>query len=426
MIQWANNPELSKFKFRVANSIGLFPCASGAFKEGWFRKATIWDFMSNFEASVKFITTNLGHKVNYSTDCKSFAGTADTTLNNIITTTTMGGIRRESDSAVIAPSANMNFIYTSDLNDHYRPSSIISSDAFQEIKDVVSQRSESRIEFQPQYSQILHATLNPKQMDDFVVVDTECANFYQPGLNCTHYYKYLVRDLARCDRENASCISRRVGDFHDSALLKINPTPLSQETPNSAWKDDDSRAHQVRTFALEFNLRVAKDYKVPDDLTETLGATRKILKFIRFDFVDKTFADDFVGAVKRNGLEFSSYLSSISTGVFQFVSDGKIQMENQDLPYSVQVARSLEGFSRLVKIVDLKEGSSKHIRVLLTGRVMPKEGVSSEDFWFSVKDGVKIPLSIELSGLKSRKIEAVVKPGLTTYIDLAMSPKESE
>lgn len=416
IIEWKNSPKFPKYQFRVLSTVGLFPCASGTLKEGWLSSLVSWDFLGNMTKMYN-IVNSLGKGVAWSTDCKAFTGGIDTQLNTIVTTIMSGGIRNDSDSVVLAPSANMNFIYAQDLDTNYVKGKKLNSDQFRAVTS-----EQKNITYHPRFSQIMHATLQPDTIDDYVIIGKDCKTF---GPMCNHHYKYLIEDLAHCDRPNGTCDPAALDKFHQEAFTDVKETENVKEAFNSYQQDDAERAQQVRSFTLELNLRVPKDYTVPESVN-----TWQIFENIQFNFVDKTFPIDFPAAIKKNVSAFLSFLKTMDNQYPHFVTDGQVSLgaNSSALPYVLQMGRSLEIYSRLVRQVPINDQAGKlkekHLRIFLSGRLMPKPGITTEKYWSAIGDGINLPFRISLKGLKPRSITAKIKPALSTYVDLAMAPEK--
>ncbi len=488
MLKWKllldNNKIATNTPFRVQNSIGLFPCISGTLElprldevlkmkdaitnlDGY--RNGINNFVSNTKSkimdinlkdlakeipSVKDVISyskeaalysrdklsqmdisqisktlqSYGHsleslvnaKIKTQTDCRpeSWNG-IDRKLNEMIVSFFFGGERRESDMVVISPSATLNFIYAEDLdsnknNSVFKPKKYIKNTDFKDMDFVNNKLDKPQI--QNYYTQILHATVAPTQTDDFVVVEDMCEKFEE---GCTPYYKLLVRDLAHCQGPKSSCVKEKFDSFAKLAFTEKN----YDESLNS----DYERANQLRGFNLELNLRVPNDYEIPSTIDSW-----DVLKHIQFNFADANFGKEpFPLTVAKNYINLMEHILTYPSGYNEFThftTDGLIKLNEKDeiLKFDLQIARSLEIYSRIVRIHKENSSNEKMIRIILTGRAMPRFGVSSDEFWNAIKNknGIILPFKISLPGLNERKIDARVKPGISTFIDLTMKREQ--
>jgi hypothetical protein len=286
---------------------------------------------------------------------------------------TFGLNRRESDNSVITPSANANFIYAVDADKNYEPGhSTFAANFHYSIPE-----NQQRFIL----AEGLHATVIPavdydratevfgKLGESWGGLADDVALVYKKdcevGATCTKHpsYKHILQEFADC--EHSQCNQVEI-----DRILK----PMF--TSNDMMAQDALRA-ELHGFTLELNLRVPEGY----DMT---GISHKnIFNYLQMKFTDK----------KMN-------LISAPTG-----------------DYDVVLARTSELGSLIMHKPHFKD--EEQLRVAMMGYVTAKAG-RGYDAKF-LERGTPVEFTINLPGLKPRKVQAIVRPYYTTYADLTMA-----
>ena len=147
---------------------------------------------------------------------------------------------------------------------------------------------------------------------------------------------------------------------------------------------DDTEQQTLRSelhgFTMELNLRVPKGY----DLT-------KITHKNVFNFIKTNFEDSATHALKSAS----------------------------NWPYTIFLARPNELASLIIKKVT-HYANQDELRIIMTGLIIPKDNAHYD--YAELENGAYLNFSIALPNLKSRKIQALVRPYYSTYVDFVMAP----
>lgn len=287
---------------------------------------------------------------------------------------TFGYSRRETDNSVITPSANANFIYATDNDPNYENGRFTPSTSFR----YSIPETQSRFIL----AEGLHATVIPAEYyaktttalskagatwtnlaDDVALVyKLDCENPSEG--KCKHPgYKFIVQEFADC--ENIAC---------DQAQVEKILKPLFVESDATS---QDALRSELHGFVLELNLRLPKGY----DMTNITH--RNIFNTVQVKFSDKVAHE--------------------------------ITLPNSN--YNVILARpnELAGLILNKKVYS----TENHLRIAMMGLVVPKAGKPFSAT--ELEKGVPVEFTLSLPGLKSRKVQAVVRPYYTTFSDFTMA-----
>lgn len=326
---------------------------------------------------VQCFKSNTGAK---SEGCEDFQNPVFKYINDTFFKTYFFGYkRRETDNAVITPSGNTQFI------------SILESDPnYAEGK--VTEISQSKYAVNPAmhthyFTEALHATVvgaadydkTSKKLsklgdtwsglaeDVVLVYNQDCATLEK----CAEHksYKYVLTALADCDRENSTC----TGSGKSSVLNVIyqkDKVAIGQSKLKS----------ELHGFTLELNLRLPKGY----DLSSIDDKT--ILKYVQFE-----------NERVDNKLVLKSSVNS----------DNYIEVVREK-----ELAAAL--INKMTGYVDQDQ-----LKVNLTGLFIPKNDSNYNSK--SLENGTAISFKVALPGIRSRVVNAIVRPYHSTYVDLKMS-----
>lgn len=294
---------------------------------------------------------------------------------------TFGYTRRETDNSVITPAANARFIYGVENTSDYAAGA----------QTLSSQFRYSIPEAQQEFilAEGLHATLVPASMyerasdffgkgglsfkgmaDDVVLVYKKDCENTQAG-TCKHpAYKHILRELADCDSPASTC-------NQEQARLIIDP--LFKNSANHDMDDQTALRSELHGFMLELNLRVPKGYDLKGINHQNL------FKFIKVDFAEE---------------------------------DTHLVNNAYNTTYGILLARPDELGSLIINKVT-HYSNQDQLRIAMTGLIVPETG--SLYNYKDLEHGINLDFSVNLPGLKSRKIQAVVRPYYTTYTDLLMA-----
>ncbi len=312
--------------------------------------------------------------------CQSFQNTLFKKLNfDLFGKYTFGYQRRETDNSVITPSANARFLYAIENDLTYPDGYSTKSSQFQ--------YSGTESDYSFYLAEGLHATLVPPKFydramkvlgvageswesmaDDVVLVyEKTCKT---PD-TCKHpSYKYIVKEFADCQRENSTCEARSEQNYVQ-AFFKDKQT--------YDFGDQSTLRSELHGFTVELTLRLPKSYDV------SLINHKNIFDFLQADFLDK--------------------------------KEHLVKVSNSE-SYKILLARPLELGSLIINKVN-NELNQNQLRVVMTGLIIPqKEG--SYNFQ-ELEKGISFDYNIKLPGLKSRKVQILVRPYFSTYVDLLMA-----
>lgn len=321
--------------------------------------------------------------------CNDFQNKAFGLLNTTgFSNMSFGYKRRETDNAVITPSSISNFLYVAEVDPNYTNGKTTPATAFRYALNP----SNHKIYF----AETLHATgyfgedaaarINPilgklgsswlRLKDDVVLVHNNCSGF--DGKTCDHpVYKYILDELASCSEAGMTCDPVAYKDITGSFLKLAEQEKADQDTLKS----------ELHGFTLELNLRVPQGYNL-----EAFKDDKSLLKYIKMNFAGSSLNP--ANPVNRT-----------------LANSG-----NSD--YQVQIARVLEPMSIIVKKIHYL--GQEQLKINFTGIILPKAGKTFNAAALAEKP-VQVNFKVELPGLKSRNVEAVVRPYYSTYVDLMMA-----
>lgn len=309
--------------------------------------------------------------------------------------------RHESDMVVIVPSANADFYYYKDDNGSSKQE--IAQEDFKKITDTLPQ---SKLFLK----ETIHATIDGGMfVGDMVIVRDNC----RQSKDCNNpVYPYLVSYLAHCDQPNATpeCQQNLNTWAHD----RISEGKDINTLENSLYND-------IYGFVVELNLRLPKDYQLPQDFNP--------LEVVQFAYKDKNYV--------RNGKSNKKKIHDGEIDPAQFTETPP----NTSLPYYIQMARSNEFGSSYYRLQEMDQ--EKHLRIFLTARYAPKnanaekkcknffngdclkkakahaDGFNKRTLEQTI-NGTLLPFKIDLPGYQLRDVKAKIQRGYSTYIDLNM------
>lgn len=279
--------------------------------------------------------------------------------------------RRETDNAVITPSSISQFIYALDSNPDYVDGALTPLNQFKLAVDPAKQKT--------YFAETLHATVITegiydkaikalgrlgrswaKLADDVVIVHEKCID----PKSCDHpAYKYIADELASCDTPNNTCDQEQYQQI--IGTLK-NYGSANEQTV------EDSLKSQLHGFTLELNLRLPIGYSMNE------------------------FTQD---------------------NILQYISFNSKTMRDLDQSQSLTIAREKEMAS--VQMRKQHYSNGEHLKINFTGYVNAKDYAKNYKKYY--EDGRTFEVSIKLPGLKSRRVQAIVRPTLSTYVDLQMA-----
>ncbi len=280
-----------------------------------------------------------------------------------------GGNRPESDSAVMAPSSRMEFIYTDNLQnesenlnfENFKDSNIFSDSEF-----IVTES--------------LHAPVDLSTQVGMASIPRTCIVNRQ----CAHpTFGYILDSAANCKYSN--CI-----DTYLSERKLLNS--------DVEWrKASKTIENTLQGFTLDITVRLPSDYVLPDDLWQQRSGPEE-LSGSPFFKVDNLF---------------SRYI--------HFQTTGLEQQFPQHQYVDIQVARKGELYSQTAKLreISFRDKSHTDLRLTVTGIIKPNLLAQSHpvDYKNAMSKGFALPVTVELPGLKIQKIIAKIKPVFSTYVE---------
>lgn len=314
--------------------------------------------------------------------CNNFQNKTFEYLNQALVKYNFGAVRRETDNAVITPSSIAQFWYAYDLNPNYAANELTPASAF-------------RFSLNPEnhkaiFAETLHATLVTENIydralgalgklgkswvrlaDDVVIVHkNKCIT---PD-NCDHpVYKYIVEELADCNEPDNKCDSSEYRSLVGKFQQRNSAEPSAQTI-------QDTLKSELHGFTLEVNLRLPAGYN-----TSQLTESNVFTSAIKVDF-EKNDSDDRI-------------------------------LKTDTAPYRIHLGRKLELGSILVKTVPYKDQT--HFKVNFTGLITTEKNADYN--YQELQKGLPVKFTVNLPGLKSRQVEALVSPYHSTFVDLVMA-----
>ncbi|MBC7458590.1 MAG: hypothetical protein H7235_09945, partial [Bdellovibrionaceae bacterium] len=317
--------------------------------------------------------------------CQSFQNDLFKNLNaDIFGKYAFGYTRRETDNSVITPSANAQFIYAVEADKNYTDGQLTALNQFR--------YTGTDIDHKFYLAEGLHATVVPASLyekalgvlgkagnswkglaDDVVLVyQKDC----QTPETCKHpAYKYILAEFADCERAGSTCVAEAKSKIVDAFFTnKVNHDELAQKVLKS----------ELHGFTIDFNIRVPKGY----DLSQINH--KNIFNFLRVNFQD---------------------------------ADNHALLSSATWPYQIVLARPSElGSLLLNKVTHFSD--QDQLRVTMTGLIIPKNGDHYD--YAELEKGAYFNLNVNLPGLKARKLQPLIRPYYSTYVDVVMAPAEGK
>lgn len=290
---------------------------------------------------------------------------------------TFGISRRETDNSVITPSANANFLYAVESDTTYENGKQTLASQF---RYSVPANQERFI-----LAEGLHATVVPAAeaarvtsiasvggkawegvaADVALIYKADCENpDKEPGKCKQISYKFIVEEFADC--EHSKCDQAQV----DKILKPLFAT--YDTTTQSALRSE------LHGFVLELNLRVPKGYDM------SAIKHKSIFNQIQVNFADK--------AVHLAHVDQSNY--------------------------DIILSRPSELGSLVVNKVT-RYADQDQLRIAMMGYLVPKASLPFSAT--ELEKGTPLNFKVNLPGLKTRQVQAVVRPYFSTYVDLKMA-----
>ncbi len=295
--------------------------------------------------------------------------------------------RRETDNAVITPSGNAQFISVLETDSNYEDGH-------------VTNVTQSKYALNPAihttyFTEALHATVvsadqynaTVKKLsklgdswtdlaEDVVLVynancktETGADDFEKCSKH--HSYKYVLKAFADCDRENSTCSADGQKNVLD-VIANKNKIADGQKRLQS----------ELHGFTVELNMRLPSGYNL------SMFNEKTILNHIQFETV------------------------KMSDQVFL---QSSLNADNQ-----ITIAREKELASVLIK--KMHYSNEEQLKVVMTGLFIPKNDKNYD--YKALENGTAISFKVDLPGIKSRVINAIVRPYHSTYVDLRMATKD--
>jgi hypothetical protein len=317
--------------------------------------------------------------------CDDFQNPVFKFINNSVNKPyAFGYERRETDSAVITPSGNTQFIQVTETDPNYEDG---------HTTDIKTSKYALNPATHTTYlTEALHATVVGADQyaaavqklsklgkgwenlaQDVVLVyninckTTDGKDDYE---KCSNHksYKYVLKALADCDVENSTCSADGKKNVLD-VVANMNQINAGQKLI----------ASQLHGFTLDFNLRLPRG----TDLSK---------------FDEKNIS---------NHIQFET----------QIVDGKKYLTSSLNASSLITVAREKEFASVLLKKTHYND--QEQLKVVMTGLFIPKNDQNYD--YKSLENGTAISFKVNLPGMKSRVINAIVRPYHSTYVDLQMS-----
>lgn len=327
---------------------------------------------------VQCFETNKGAKTE---GCDDFQNSVFKFINDSINKPyTFGYIRRETDNAVITPSGNAQFISVIDSNPDYTDGQItpITSSKYalntQNHTLYFTEASHATVVTADKYEKAAQKLSKlgdswARLAGDIVLVyNSNCVDLEK----CSSHpsYKYILSALADCERENSTCTAEGKNNVLD-VVFKKDAVANAQSELRS----------ELHGFTIEYNLRLPKGYNLSQ------FNDKNILNYIKFE---------------TEKVNDNIYLKS--------------SMTTDDY---ITIARQKEIASVLInKMTDYAD--QDQLKVVMTGLFIPKNDKHYD--YKSLEVGTPITFKISLPGIKSRIVNAIIRPYHSTYVDLTMSP----
>jgi hypothetical protein len=333
---------------------------------------------------------------------------------------------------VPVPSATLDFFYRTKEGAFDRVKAHIPTADGQDRKKVGIPHLVTR------HVQVSHATLDAKKWDDYVVITNEyCEGEKVYTTSCNRFYKYLLFYLTSPDKRDSKDLNAlfKNGDHKDKVYAE----------QRDVQRDDDARTRQLQTFMIDINLNLdsSMDVKqIKEDLAnygnifsqvkvpiQLQGASKDDIPLCEMGSEAKCLASA-VAALGR----LKEGVQTLKSNIKNAELDHVVQYpENINLPYIVQIGRSVELGSRIIRVHEMKDKNEIHITLM--GRVVPKylipgslsytskrskKSTAERAFSKLVQNGIELPdFNIEIPGAKPIAVKKTkIQPGYSTFIDL--------
>ncbi len=303
---------------------------------------------------------------------------------NFLKTIGFGGEHYESDTAVIIPSARLDFIYGEALNTNYQVDEVLEFKSFQQTKYMQS----TDVPFL--LVRAVHASPNINDFYDVVEIPKFCM---VPNL-CDHpTYKFVIKHLLNCENENSQCDQSKYKRL--MAELDLGNSKTVQNSLNNI--------KPLQGFALDINLRLPLDYKL-----------------------DKKLQKDSTGFLQALDISYEKEPLSL-------IRSGHITRDVSNIPYDIYLGRGNELYSatttsayssekKQIEPYVFYDQTLNPLRFHITGIVQPRipSPKNTGDYEKWKENGFPIKLRINLPGLKPRIVIARVRPTYSTFIDVVL------
>ncbi len=303
---------------------------------------------------------------------------------NFLKTIGFGGEHYESDTAVIIPSARLDFIYGEALNKNYEPDEVLEFKDFQQTKYMQN----TDVPFL--LVRAVHASPNINDFYDVVEIPKFCL---VPNL-CDHpTYKFVVKHLLNCENNSNQCDQAKYQKL--AAELDLGNSKTIQNSLNNI--------KPLQGFTLDINLRLPLDY-----------------------MLDKKLQKDNTGFLQALDVNYEKEPISL-------LRSGHITRDVANVPYDIYLGRGTELYSatttsayntekKQIEPYVFYDQTLNPLRFHITGIVEPRKPnpQNTGDYEKWKENGFPIKLRIHLPGLKPRIVIARVKPTYSTFIDVVL------
>lgn len=234
----------------------------------------------------------------------------------------------------------------------------------------------------------IHASRNPEKQYDIAHVPLECINLKQA---CNHpTYGLILQFAMKCSSSIQGCKSdefnRLTNHFlHSDGFLartKINGEPILE---------------QMHSFTVNLITDMPEDFQMPTDAED-------IEKYL-------SFASAPTDSITQ--LNYQEVMNFKNEGPgYYFILDRGMEIDSL-------VTRVSDHYADYTLATDPRAlgASSKQLRFAIQGQVYAKDGQLAT-FKKFLKDGFKLPLTLKIPGHPERKVEALVKPTYSTFVNL--------
>lgn len=321
--------------------------------------------------------------------CAKFSSSDYKLVNDRIVTLFSGLHRRETDGPVISPSATADFLFYVE-----QPGSENKKITVDHFLNTNQMQRAAKVNNKDIFVENMHATVIPaleaitgmaqsvtssaadtmKKFDaslgvDVVIVGKEC---HDPD-KCQHpNYKHLLQTLGNCEAQVGNQCNQ---DFMNRYF--------NVKQPEARMTENNKLKNEMGSFVLNLNIHLPKSIKLT-----SAEVNKKIAQYFKFSFV------------------------SYGSGVW-----GENRVDADNAPYGVQIGRDSEIMSSYSYTTS--KADSQILRVFFVGRAFAKSGKSVEARQ-QLEQGVPVDFQINIPGVQSRQVTAVVKPTYTTYVDMYM------